>query len=578
MPAKNLNPNSDPRLLRCWLYARKSNEQDASAEDKSTTRQIEHGTRFAKTIGGTVARVFEDDGISGTEFAKRPDLVALLAAAQQKPKPCDAVIMSEGSRLGRESIETAYIVKQLIKADIRVFNYLDGREITMNSPTEKLLIQLGAFADEMEVFRASQRITDVQTRRATEGRSNGGRCAYGYRDVVTIDGAGRRVVTQTIYEPEAVVVRRIYQRCADGAGYAMIAKELTADLIPVGQNATNRTAEIWKVGAIFKILKRTDYKGIKTWRRTSRSDQFQEDRWAARPESDWITAAREDLRIVSDELWTRAHVRIARRRERTRVTGRRDRGTESKYLLSGFVRCASCGGTMTAIKQNPANGRQPFVYVCRDRRVYGPDRCDFKPSIPMPVLDRLVLDRLQTYLTPDTVAAILDDATAERAPRGDVARWTKELATVDRKIANLEDAIENGGNWAGLRDRMTAQQTRRAELTDAITTASAVQPTTLDRQRAGKILTDAVARLRTRLDPSDVPTVRQLLRDMLQDRPIRVYNPATRGGKLGARLEPDLLMLLAPGALSKPLPDAVLLRLSSLRRSQQYTVLEAVAA
>ena len=58
---------------------------------------------------------------------------------------------------GRESIETAYALKQLVTAGVRVFFYLENRERTLESPTDKLLLSVTAFADEMEREKARQR-------------------------------------------------------------------------------------------------------------------------------------------------------------------------------------------------------------------------------------------------------------------------------------------------------------------------------------------------------------------------------------------------------------------------------------
>ena len=50
--------------------------------------------------------------------------------------------MSEESRLGREAIETAYALKQLVQAGVRVFFYLEDRERTLDSPTDKIMLSL----------------------------------------------------------------------------------------------------------------------------------------------------------------------------------------------------------------------------------------------------------------------------------------------------------------------------------------------------------------------------------------------------------------------------------------------------
>jgi len=107
------------------IYTRKSTEQNDVAEDaKSVTRQVEHAHAYAERKGWTVAEehIYVDDGISGAEFVARPGFVRLMNAL--KPKPSfHVLIMSEESRLGREAIETAYALKQIVCANVRVFFY-----------------------------------------------------------------------------------------------------------------------------------------------------------------------------------------------------------------------------------------------------------------------------------------------------------------------------------------------------------------------------------------------------------------------------------------------------------------------
>ena len=111
------------------IYARKSNDQNGIADDaKSVTRQVEHATAYAQAKGWTVAAeyVFVDDGIGGAEFANRPGYLRLMNGLRPRA-PFQALIMSEESRLGREAIETAYALKQLVKAGVEVWCYLENR-------------------------------------------------------------------------------------------------------------------------------------------------------------------------------------------------------------------------------------------------------------------------------------------------------------------------------------------------------------------------------------------------------------------------------------------------------------------
>src|SRR4051794_10687089 len=114
------------------IYARKSNEQrDRDDADKSVTHQEERAREYIARKGWTVAEdhVYKDDGISGAEFIKRPGLVALHRALDEKPKPAfEVVVMQDESRFGREQIATSYMLLQLVQAGVRVFFYQTDTE------------------------------------------------------------------------------------------------------------------------------------------------------------------------------------------------------------------------------------------------------------------------------------------------------------------------------------------------------------------------------------------------------------------------------------------------------------------
>lgn len=126
------------------IYARKSTEQTGvSDEEKSVTRQIAHAKLYAAQQGWSVSdeHIFVDDGISGAEFVKRPSFIRLMNVL--KPRPAfHFLVMSEESRLGREQIETAYALKSIMDAGVRVFFYLEGRERTLDSALDKMMLSL----------------------------------------------------------------------------------------------------------------------------------------------------------------------------------------------------------------------------------------------------------------------------------------------------------------------------------------------------------------------------------------------------------------------------------------------------
>src|SRR3954452_12420466 len=124
------------------IYARKSTDQSGVVDDqKSVARQIDHARQYAARKGWNVddRYVFADDGVSGAEFSNRPGFVRLMNAL--KPKAgFQMLIMSEESRLGREQLEVGYALKQIMQAGVRVCFYLEDRERTLDSPTDKIML------------------------------------------------------------------------------------------------------------------------------------------------------------------------------------------------------------------------------------------------------------------------------------------------------------------------------------------------------------------------------------------------------------------------------------------------------
>jgi DNA invertase Pin-like site-specific DNA recombinase len=177
------------------VYARKSTDQNLPDAEKSVTRQVEHATAYAARKGWTVdpAHVYQDDGISGAEFVKRPGLTRLMNTVKPHA-PFQVLVMSEESRLGREQIETAYLLKQLITAGVRVVYYLEDRERTLDSPTDKILLAVSGFADEVERDKARQRTYDAMRRKALTGHVTGG-VVFGYENVPVLAPDGKRALS-----------------------------------------------------------------------------------------------------------------------------------------------------------------------------------------------------------------------------------------------------------------------------------------------------------------------------------------------------------------------------------------------
>ena len=92
------------------------------------------------------------------------------------------------------------------------------------TPTEKIMLSLTTFADELERDKARQRVHDAMSRKARNGHVTGGK-TFGYDNITITTPDGKRShVARCINEREAAIVRRIFEMSAAGTGYSRIAK------------------------------------------------------------------------------------------------------------------------------------------------------------------------------------------------------------------------------------------------------------------------------------------------------------------------------------------------------------------
>ena len=253
-----------------------------------------------------------DDGISGAELANRPGFVRLMSAL--KPRAgFEVLVMSEESRLGREAIETAYALKQLVQAGVRVFFYLEDRERTLDSPTDKIMLSLATFADELERVKARQRTYDAMSRKARAGHVTGGR-VFGDDNIEILDAASgqRSHVERRINEAEAAVVQRIFALCAGGAGLTGITKRLNMEGAPSPRPQQGRPAT-WAPSSVREVLLRPLYRGQIVWNQTRKRDSWGRSHRSVRAKEAWLRVPAPDLEIVSAELWEAAQRERSRR-------------------------------------------------------------------------------------------------------------------------------------------------------------------------------------------------------------------------------------------------------------------------
>jgi site-specific DNA recombinase len=358
------------------IYARKSTDQSGvSEEQRSVARQVEHARAYAARKGWQVLdeHVYVDDGISGAEFERRPGLQRLRATLRPRP-PFAVLIVSEQSRLSRDTADTLQFLKELARAGVRVFTYQDDRPISIETPSDTLVTTINAWKDSEARRESSVRTHEALARKAKAAHVTGGR-VFGYRNVDVfsgVDAHGRPLrshVTREIRNDEAAVVRRIFELCAGGLGVKRIASSLNVAGLPRPRAQQGRR-DGWCPSSVRSVLFRDLYRGVEWWNRTKKRNAFGQVQVRDRDRIEWLRVDVPEWRIVPEALWEAAHARLAKARKNYLAGtqgarwGRPVTGTAAKYLLTGLGRCGVCGGGLTVRSRAHGKAQRSYRYVC----------------------------------------------------------------------------------------------------------------------------------------------------------------------------------------------------------------------
>ena len=127
------------------------------------------------------AHVYYDDKVSGALYARLDRLNRLVETARAARRS-RRLIVSEQSRLGRHMIQTAHTIMRIADSRVRVFSYLDDKEISVEDEVGQAMTMLQSFGAALERRQGSKRTFDSSLRRVRAGYVTAGKC-YGYDNV-----------------------------------------------------------------------------------------------------------------------------------------------------------------------------------------------------------------------------------------------------------------------------------------------------------------------------------------------------------------------------------------------------------
>lgn len=394
-----------PRLIAI-IRVSKTGERDKLRSPKQQLRAIR---RWCQQHGYELLAVYEEIDVSGRKGARnRPALEE--AKARVLAGEANGLIAAYVSRFTRNALYGLRLVEQLLDAECK-FYALDIPFADLSTPEgRKLLRDKLSDAEYESDVRRGHFLTGVADSIA-DGVHLG--VPFGYR---RSNGRGSPL---EIDESEAPAVRAAFAMRADGHSWQAIADALNAG--PIRPRPYRRDKVEYQPEWTHKTVR-----GMVVGRKGTGNEVYLGTAWNGEHETPDAHPA-----IVTPELLGRAN----------RAKGTKPIGPKQGYLLTGLVRCAGCGYSMT---HQLLRGRR--YYRCRAAQ-HGNGRCPAPTNVPAEALEENVLSEFM--ITYNAAARAIENTETVQAAQADVdraadalKRWFAKLARMDELAPDEQEIVD----------------------------------------------------------------------------------------------------------------------------------------
>ena len=416
-------------VLRVAAYCRVST--DSEDQLNSYKSQVTYYTDLIKKKHEwTLADIYADEAITGTQVAKREDFQRMINDCMNGD--IDMVITKSISRFARNTLDTLKYVRMLKEKGIAVF-FEDENINTLTMDGELLLVVLSSVAQQ-EVENISSNVKKGLKMKMQRGELVGFQGCLGYdyhKDTKSI----------SVNEKEAEIVRYIFNRYIEGAGCTVIGNEL--------ENLGYKTkygSSKWVQSTVIGIIKNEKYKGDLLLGKTFTVDPISKRRLENFGEEDKFYIRDHHEPIISEEIFEEAQKILAKRNTNRNVhqEGQKRNKFSRKYAFSCMIKCGFCGGTLTRRNWHSSSAYTKTIWQCVTATKHGKRHCPRCKGISEEVIENAFVKSYQLLCTDQQdvvdeflqkVEGILNDNTSlKRLPK-----IGKEMADLHRRKEKLLD-------------------------------------------------------------------------------------------------------------------------------------------
>ncbi|UZM90714.1 recombinase family protein [Limosilactobacillus reuteri] len=408
----------DVEQLRVAAYCRVSTDNIEQLE--SLENQREHYQKYiSNQPNWQLAKIYYDEGISGTQLTKRDALKELLADCHNHR--IDLVVTKSISRLSRNTTDCLQIVRELQQLNIPII--FEKEHINTGAMASELFLSILSSIAQDESHSTAGNLRWAIRQRFASGKFRVSSAPYGY----SIED-GNLVINRA----EARIVREIFQQFLSGMSASQIAKKLNHNHV-----ATKRGGQ-WRSNTVINILRNSNYTGDMLCQKTYRDDQYH--RHFNQGELTQYLIEDHHPSLVNHETFNRIQVLLKEAAQKRHIeTG--SHKYQHHYLFSGKIICDNCGTTFK--RQTRPNK----IYWACQKHLKSAKQCPIKavPEASLEVafcnmMNKLVYSR--KFLLQPLLENLHDQANSDT--NGQLSSLTEQIKANDHKAETLTDLMHSG--------------------------------------------------------------------------------------------------------------------------------------
>ena len=307
------------RKIRVAAYCRVSS--NSADQQNSYANQIRvYTSLIQRKKEWELVEIFADEGLSGMNAQNRTEFQRMIKMCEQHQ--IDLIVTKSVSRFARNAKESLEYVRKLKLLGVGVQFEKEGI-YTLALGDEMLLNTFSAIAqEESKAISQNQRLSIVK--RMQSGEYVDSNAPYGFR---LVDKA------LVVYEPEAAIVRMMFENYLSGQSTSEIARDLNSRGIK-----TKTGKSTWRSTKVAYILGNERYCGDCKYQKTYRDTTVPFKQFRNRGQEDMFYASMTHAPLIDRDTFDKVQLLLKKRQD---VFGKST--TQNIYPLTSRIQCSECG-------------------------------------------------------------------------------------------------------------------------------------------------------------------------------------------------------------------------------------------